>query len=175
MSPTLYLCFPVYLSQWYAAEQRRLDGTFTVSCRYETRCPPTAMEAVPTRRGSLERAVLHESLCRPPRDWSPAPPEGATLRLLMPWTEGRDPVRWCYLPPKAALRLERVVRMRMRKDLWLWMEKHYDSGRLGVRLEDAVYSYMAERGISDTDANYEAVRQQYRRQRDVYRKLRMEN
>ncbi len=168
---TLFLTFPVYLAQWYAYEQHDLSGDLMPSdYRYDSSCPCQQMEIVETRRGSVERTVLIEGLRRRPRETPPVPSAGATLRIEIPWGTGKDPARYNWLPPKEEYRLQNIVRMRFRKDLYMYMERHYDAGRRGRELQECIEEYMRLHHIADTDANYESVKQQYRRQRDVYRK-----
>ena len=183
---TLYWHFPVYLSQWYAHEQHRLsiDGV-EEGYVYDVHCAPQAMEVIETRRGSVERALLSECLkakgtqtsyrgrdTRVPSDtYRGRDTRVPTLRLAVPWTVGKPATVYNYLDRKGERELENLIRMRFRKDLYRWMEKHYDGGHRGVELQDAVYRYMSEHGIDDTDQNFETVKQQYRRQRDVYRKI----
>ena len=169
---TVYLSLPVYLAQWYAYEQHRLSGTLVPGYRYDVNCSKQTMEIIETRRGSVERAVFVENLTKQPKLSMPAKsPAAFTLRLAIPWTKDKPPVTYNTLSRRGERSFEDVVRMRFRKDLYLWMERHYDGGKRGVQLQDAIADYMAEHGIADTDQNYEAVKQQYRRQRDVYRKL----
>ena len=169
---TILLPFPVYLAQWYANEQHRLSGTLYPGYRYDVSVPEREREIIETRRGSVERAVFVENLTKQPKLSTPANSSAAfTLRLAIPWTKDKPPVTYNTLSRRGERSLEDVVRMRFRKDLYLWMERHYDGGKRGVQLQDAIADYMEEHGIADTDQNYEAVKQQYRRQRDVYRKV----
>ena len=173
----IYLQWPEYLAQWFAHEMYALHHS-EEECNgyfYDTHVEPLLLEPVETIRGSLERAVLLECLSKPPRDYVPRVPSDATIKIMLPVFKAKDPRTYFYLNEAGQRLLEDVVRKRMRRELWQVLQ-NIVPGRNGSLLHLAIEAWMTNNGIEMTDTNYEAVKQQYRRQRDVYRKkLRIEN
>lgn len=163
----LYLQWPQYLAQWYANEQYRLEHCEDdVLSPYEYDCSldPYDLEPVETQRGTIERIIMQQHLAKP-YDREHIRPTEASICIRIPdfKASGKDTNIYNYLPPKAQKMLEDAVRNRLRLELYTYVTKVYHKNMESLTLESTLSAWMEQHGITNNDANYEAIKQLYRR------------
>lgn len=163
----LYLQWPIYQAQWYANEQHRLnhcEDDVVEQYVYDCSREPYELDAVETTRGTVERMILQQYLTKPRQD-DPIRPTEASICIRIPDFKqmGKPVGTYNYLPPKAQSMLEDAVKNRLRIELYGYITKVYRPHREELTLESALLAWMEQHGIENTEPNYEAIKQLYRR------------
>lgn len=170
----LFLSWSPYLAQWYAHEQYRIkhaDSSTLTQYIYQTDKPAYELEPVETLRGSVERDIIEQNLSKHPEGVPVRPSDGTTICILIPFFQYRDPRVYNYMSPSALKVLESYIRGRLRKDLYTYMMKTYDSTNSCMRVDDCILAFMEKNGI-ENDINGDSLnnlKMLYYRAKETYR------
>jgi len=166
----IYLAWPRYLAQWYAHEMHRMahsDCETEPAYRYDCDVAATDLEAVHTRRGSLQRAILEMCLQKPETAADSLPEKDATICIALPHFLNKPPETYNCLRKVGKRLLLESVRNHFKIELGRFMGKMTGDiitrSKSSVMFESMTEAFMAQNGIEATETNCLAVKKTWYR------------
>lgn len=143
----IYLPLDTYLAEWFVFEH---GGN------------------VPVRliRGSVESKILKAWLIKKPEGVSVQTGGESMMPVAIPSFRSHPPGTYNYLPRRAKEALLSMIRCRF--DLQLWEDLHTFEAT-GRELKDLIYAWLEAHGMEQSEKNWFAVDQRYRRLRNKYK------
>lgn len=143
----IYIKLPPYLAQWFVHEQ----GGET---------------PVHLRRGSVESLILEHSLRKQPRNLTPELDHTGKVAIVIPSFPRKSPLYYNHLPLPAQMELRNCIRNRFIIAMWRALHRFE---QVGEQQKEAIYNWMNEQHIEDTETNWNAIAKLYQRKRNIYR------
>lgn len=152
-----------YLAQWYAYKCWEHNYMLTDVAPSWPIKPMDVTNPVPVIKNSYESKLLERLLTRQPGPVPEKVPEDDNLCIGIPYYKNCDPRIFNYLGKHGKELLCISIRDAFQMDLW---ETLSDLGLKGERLDEAIWCFMENYYIDDTETNFNAIIKCYQRMRN---------